>query len=197
MHAVVRPALTPVRASPDARAEQTSQELMGAVIQVLEQDGDWVLIRGEDHYEGWVHTGGLILGDASQAEAWWDDAGGLLAVALDATLGDGEGSELPRLPWGARVSVRGTRVVTPDGREGRISTGRVLDWAELGPRFPQEGPAVVSTAREWLGAPYVWGGRTRWGTDCSGLVQAVYRLHGFLLPRDSYQQAFLRKAGPC
>ncbi len=37
--------------------------------------------------------------------------------------------------------------------------------------------------------PYLWGGRTRWGSDCSGFVQAVYRVHGFLIPRDSHQQA--------
>src|SRR5690606_33138723 len=58
-------------------------------------------------------------------------------------------------------------------------------------RFPRIGAAVVATAREWRSAPYVWGGTTPWGVDCSGLVQSVYRLHGIDMPRDSDQQARL------
>ena len=63
----------------------------------------------------------------------------------------------------------------------------VLSWVTSDHVIPPS--ELVATARRWLGTPYVWGGRTCWGTDCSGYVQAVYRLHGFLLPRDSYQQA--------
>jgi len=48
---------------------------------------------------------------------------------------------------------------------------------------------VVCTARRWLGTPYVWGGVTPAGADCSGFVQSVYRLHGIALPRDSDLQA--------
>ncbi|UCF19205.1 MAG: C40 family peptidase [Gemmatimonadota bacterium] len=196
MHAVVKAALTPVRASPDVKAEQTSQEVMGSVLRILEESDDWVRVRGEDNYEGWVHGGGLIVGGGERAEAWWDDLGGQPAVALDCTIKIAGGVALLRLPWGARVALRDEGAVLPDGREGRVSDGRVLSWTKLGARFPQDGAAVVGTAREWQGAPYVWGGRTRWGTDCSGFVQAVYRLHGFLLPRDSHQQAEIGELVP-
>ncbi len=188
MHALVRAALTPVRAEPDVRAEQVSQELLGAGLKVLERRAEWTLIRGEDDYEGWVHLGGLILCNAQHAEAWWDDLGGRPAVVLDGIVSDESGRALVRLPWGARVASDGHTIRLPDGRTGRISEGRVVNWSELGDLFPQSGSAVVDTAREWLGVPYVWGGRTRWGADCSGFVQSVYRLHGFLLPRDTYQQ---------
>lgn len=189
MHALVTTPLAAVRARPDVRAEQVSQEALGAVLEVLEGTADWARCRGEDGYEGWLNRGGLRLCEAEQAEAWWDEAGGRPALVLDATLVDERGLVCARLPWGARVALSGSRAVLPDGRGGRLDAGDWVVWDKLGDRFPQDGPAVVATARRWLGTPYLWGGRTRWGADCSGYVQAVYRLHGFLLPRDSHQQA--------
>ncbi len=189
MHAIVRAALAPVRAAPENRAERVSEELMGAVLEVLERNGDWARCRGEDGYEGWLHVGSLLLRRAEEAEAWWDGLGGVPVLALDATLTDEAGHLLGRVPWGARLAMVGSQVRLPDGRTGKFAEGLWAGWSELGSRFPQDGEAVVATARAWMGVPYVWGGRTRWGTDCSGYVQSAYRLHGFLLPRDSYQQA--------
>jgi hypothetical protein len=171
------------------RAEQSSQELLGAVLQVSERRGEWARVAGEDGYEGWVQEGGLIFCSATAAEAWWDDAGGHPAVALDATLADEASRVIARLPWGARVAVAEGMVRLPDGRGGHLHEGQLVAWGERARDFPAEAPAVVTTGWRWLGVPYLWGGRTRWGADCSGFVQAIYRLHGFVLPRDSHQQA--------
>lgn len=188
IRAVVTAALTPVRAEPSVRAEQVSQELLGGVLRVLDRSGDWALVAGEDDYEGWVNIGSLVMCDGQAGEAWWDDLGGLPGIALYGALVDDEGDPLMRLPWGARVAVAGGVIGLPDGRTARLGEGHVLPWLELSRSFPASGLAAASTARLWLGTPYVWGGRTRWGADCSGLVQAIYRTHGFLLPRDSRQQ---------
>ncbi len=189
MKAVVAMALAPVRSDPNVRAELVSQEPLGAVLAVLEKRDDWVRCRGEDGYEGWLHSGGLLIRAADQAEAWWDDAGGKPALALDATLVNESGRVRLRLPWGARIAVDGTTAKLPDGRSGRLAEGRWVLWQDVASHYRQDGTAVMATAAEWHGVPYLWGGRTRWGVDCSGFVQAAYRLHGFLLPRDSDQQA--------
>jgi cell wall-associated NlpC family hydrolase len=188
--AVVKTPLTPVRAEPSVRAERVSEELLGAVLAVLERRDDWARVRGEDDYEGWVHSGGLILSEAARAEAWWDESGGRPGLALDLELRDEEGKPVVRLPWGARIAVEGDLVHLPDGRRGQVAAGDWSLWEDpAGARFPREGAALAATAREWAGVPYIWGGRTRWGADCSGMVQMLYRTHGVLLPRDSYQQA--------
>jgi hypothetical protein len=49
--------------------------------------------------------------------------------------------------------------------------------------------SIVETANAYLGAPYLWGGKSVWGIDCSGFVQVVFSIHGIVLPRDAYQQA--------
>ncbi len=187
-HAIVRTALASVRADANLRAELTSQEPLGSVLEIRERRDEWVHCRGEDGYEGWVGVGGLLLRSAERAQAWWDDLGGVLAVAHDATVVDDSGAPVARLPWGARVALLGSVVRLPDGRDGRLGAGRLIPWEEAASGFPREAPAVMETASGWMGVPYLWGGRTRWGADCSGFVQAVYRTHGLVLPRDSYQQ---------
>jgi cell wall-associated NlpC family hydrolase len=71
-----------------------------------------------------------------------------------------------------------------------IDQGEAVTLGELHRRFAPDPAAAAETARLLFeGAPYVWGGVTPWGADCSGLVQTAYRLHGLMLPRDAWQQA--------
>ncbi len=77
----------------------------------------------------------------------------------------------------------------PDGRHGELGTGELVEADRLADRFPPRGESVVRTARRWTGTPYIWGGVTPAGADCSGFVQSVLWMHGVALPRDSDQQA--------
>ena len=51
--------------------------------------------------------------------------------------------------------------------------------------------SLEEIALSFLNSPYLWGGKTKFGTDCSGFVQSVFKIHGKILPRDSYQQALI------
>jgi hypothetical protein len=183
--ALVRAAVAPLVAGPEVSAAIVSQAVLGQRLAPLRIFGRWLQCRSEDGYIGWVHRGYLCPVSEVEATEWEVGSGGELAVSLGATLLDLDGGVIARLPWGARVVVEEARTARlPDGRRGTID-GEVVPLSELPADFPAEGAAVVATAGRWVAAPYLWGGITPAGVDCSGLAQAVYRMHGILLPRDS------------
>ncbi|MGQ0562633.1 MAG: C40 family peptidase [Gemmatimonadota bacterium] len=189
-HAVVSAALAPVYADSDLPAPQITQAVLGERVDPLERNGAWCRVRLEDGYVGWVHAGYLQFGSRDWAYAWERGTRGEPVVSLGSELLDDAGRVFARLPWGARVVRLGPeQFELPDGRRGSIGAGEVVDVDRLADWFPARGDSVTRTARRWIGAPYLWGGVTMAGVDCSGLVQAVFWLHGIALPRDSYQQS--------
>jgi len=176
----------PARKESDHRAEMVTQWLCGEALEVLERHGtghgDWVRCRGGDAYVAWVPDGALIF----RVDSWEETAAWSLGVPIC-----GPEAEHGYLPWGARVQLCGDgSVELPAGKVVRPSQADgIVSLEERSRRFPPTGEAVLGTARGWAGVPYVWGGRTDMGADCSGFVQAVFAIHGVALPRDSELQA--------
>lgn len=209
--AVVRVAWTPGRREPSHRSELVTQWLCGERLAIEEENEDgWVRVTGPDGYASWVDRGGLVrLGDAD-ADRWEEEADRIsLGTELQAVHGEGEsggagGGEArpapPRyLPWGARVAApegdresadhRGHLRLPGGTRAVAAAPDRLVAREECVLRFPPRADALLATAAAWIGVPYLWGGRTREGADCSGYLQAVLALHGRPLPRDSDLQA--------
>ena len=188
-YALVRAAMVPLLASPIVSAAIVSQAVLGQRLTVLRELGRWLNCRAEDGYLGWVHRGYVSRCSEVEARAWEVGSGGEMCVSLGAVVRAPGGEVLARLPWGARVFGEEDGMVRlPDEERGRVE-GEVIPLTSMPARFPARGDAVVETATQWMGAPYLWGGVTPDGVDCSGLAQAVYRTHGILLPRDSDLQA--------
>ena len=188
--ALVRAPIAPVYRRPTMNSTQLTQFVMGSRLILLSGRRRFWRVRGEDRHVGWVHDGYLERGEADWALAWERSEGGEAAVSLGAELVDEDNRTFARLPWGARVTRPAPgRVLLPDGRSGRVGQGDLVPLHRLRDRFPPRGESMSRTARLWLGAPYLWGGVTVHGVDCSGFVQSVYWMHGVALPRDSDMQA--------
>lgn len=152
---------------------QISQRLSGHEVELLDEQDDWYLARGVDGYEGWIHRGFLSAASPSHR-----GSGELPRISLGCVTRTPEGTRR-RLPLGARLSA-----------EERVKSGEALTDVELATRFPRDPGAITRSALELFeSAPYLWGGVTPWGADCSGFVQTIYGLHGVHLPRDAWQQA--------
>jgi hypothetical protein len=184
--AVVTASLAPLLERATVRAPRVNEALQGEPLTLLERREDWLHVRVGDGYVAWTHSGYLRVGTTDWFEDW-------LRRATIRSLGcelEHQGERL-RLPIGARLAPRregGGLVECADGRLARILAGVVRSEFEL--HAEARLMAAPELALRWFGgAPYLWGGRTEWGVDCSGLVQAVYAARGVALPRDSDQQS--------
>lgn len=170
--AVVVSAVAPLHAEPRIASPQISQRLAGERVEVIDWESDWLLVRGRDGYEGWMHSGYLQPSHTGPERR----QGG--RVSLGSIVRGSDGVVRP-LPLGAALA-----------RDDEVVDGEVMPSADLERRFPPEPDAIADTARRYfVGASYQWGGVTPWGADCSGFSQSIFALHGITLPRDAWQQA--------
>jgi cell wall-associated NlpC family hydrolase len=187
--AIVTLAAVDLRRRPDHRSELRSQLLMGETVRVLESAsrGRWWRVENhDDGYQGWVRTWGLLGVSSATALKWRRQARarGVWSFAEIRTR-PGGGERISPLFWNGRVVAgaragRWRRVSLPDGRRGWIES------AALG--GDRSSTRIEVRLQDLLGTPYLWGGRTPLGFDCSGFVQQVLREQGYRLPRDADQQ---------
>ena len=197
--------LAHVRAEPRHAAELVTQMILGEDALVLSARDPWLHVRLADGYTGWIHQGSVVRSDVDDLEVFArtlagparEDPGAWIVVARGQVLRQGPDRNSPQvadLVQGGRVRVedfgRGVLGATlPDGTTGWLDRQAALPATRLAERFPPTGEALVEHAADFLGLPYLWGGTSEKGFDCSGLVQRIYGLHGIRLPRDAAPQS--------
>jgi gamma-D-glutamyl-L-lysine dipeptidyl-peptidase len=188
--AVVRVPVTPLTAIRSLRSEQVSQAILGTPVHVREQGAHWCRVETPDTYQGWVPRRVLSPSTASGTRE------ALLIRELWANLRAGPDSRLPalltayigtRLPR-AECQGRWVGLELPGGGTGWVEEHRVSSERPCQGEWVREAAAILATAERFLGVPYLWGGGTPVGIDCSGFVQLVFGLHGLALRRDTTEQ---------
>jgi cell wall-associated NlpC family hydrolase len=182
---IVNTGVSPLRGEPDDSAELVDEAQYGELMTRLGERGEWTYVQGPDLYFGWMLAAHLTEYRTPQAVVV------ALPLARAHAAPSADALVVDELPAGAPIV---TREREGDWwRVGRHPGAYVLidDTVEvvtLPQRFPTPDD-LVATAESFLGAPYLWGGTTANGIDCSGLTQQVYRLNGVGLDRDADQQA--------
>lgn len=205
---LVNRAVTDLRCAPSARAERASQALLGEAVRVLDTDDDWAFVRMEkDGYLGWIHADALKVCTHSEVRAYQEACNALVLAetatayfdmsqlnTIRTTAGDGNWSEeVGKLPFGVAVPVIQRRNMRsalrlPDGSIWWVFDADLLPTRDR-PQPDTDGiTRTLALIRRFVGIPYMWGGRTPFGYDCSGLAQAFYGFMGISIPRDSDQQ---------
>lgn len=183
MFGICNLAMIPLRFEPSDKSEIVSQILFGEHFEILEQVQQWSRIKLQyDAYEGWIDAKQYqILSEVNYNQLSND------AIILSADLIEyitGDGNMLLPIPLGSSLSFLNHIDINKNNYdfEGNKTNG-IKDKKHL-----------LTTAYSYLNAPYLWGGKTPFGIDCSGFTQMVYKLNGYKLLRDASQQAMQGEA---
>jgi len=192
---VVATNLTGLYAGPSFLAEQVSQLLNGWPVEALMEEGRWCFVRLPDGYLGWTYLPYLtdkaiaalthiVCEPVSELRA----APSVEAPLVNRILG---GTALT-----AEIEGRWTRIVLAGDpltllrpeTHGWLLAGDLRAWSAMPVDAASRRRQIIGDATRFIGVPYLWGGCTALGIDCSGFAQLLHRLSGLIIPRDADMQ---------
>ncbi|MEQ8169188.1 MAG: LysM peptidoglycan-binding domain-containing protein [Candidatus Eremiobacterota bacterium] len=183
--AIIQETVATLKGKPSEDGETVTQTVMGDIVSIKEISGDWYFIRTPEGYFGWVTENSLspvtdgnskkiiisaLMADIACMPEENSDYCGHAVMGSNLTFIKKEGQ------W--------VEVMLPSGHKGWIKEEQVL----FKPKAPQNQEEIVKTAKMYLGVPYLWGGTTPLGVDCSGFIFTVYKMNGYIIPRDAESQ---------
>jgi cell wall-associated NlpC family hydrolase len=185
---------------PEHKAEMGTQVLMGDVIRVWKRTTNavfaWYLVQSADNYLAWLQKGTFVRCTREQVEAW--NSSPLLIVTafedriLEQPLPDAQPvSDVVVCDLVRKTGEEGEwyKVEVPDQRAGFLPKKAAEDYAAWKQARQPTAENIERTARQFIGRPYLWGGNSPKGFDCSGFTKTVFYLNGIALQRDSSNQA--------
>lgn len=186
MFGICNQSIVPCRKEPAHRSEMVTQLLFGEHFTILSETEEWLHIRTAfDNYDCWISNKQALLIKPASFEQLEKVRQPLAAGVIQPLLHKNSGSQLT-LVQGSTLPFLQGRSFSLESQEYEYTGEHILPAPE---KISAAG--LTASARAFLNAPYLWGGRTLFGIDCSGFTQMVFKLNGFKLLRDAWQQAEL------
>lgn len=174
----------PVRKSADHCSEMVTQLFFGESFEIIEYQNNWIFIKIHyDNYQGWIHhLQYLTLNKDNFAE--FKKQSKVLIYNNSSHLTEISSGKLIHLLLGFTIPL--------PNHSNNLTIGNT-EFHLNGEYFTPDShkKEIIKFAANYLNVPYLWGGRTQFGIDCSGFTQMVYKLAGIILPRDASQQALI------
>lgn len=179
-YGIAKLSVVPIRKETAHRSEQVSQLLFGEIYEVIGQQGNWLNIRCHfDNYQGWIDENQHYeLSDRDFNQIAGNDPG----VAIELVSGASSSHQSISI-------VAGSSLPFFDGMNFKIGKEKFIYNGQAVQSDAKNVSMFERVALKYLNAPYLWGGRSPFGIDCSGFTQVVYKSIGVKLLRDAYQQA--------
>ena len=194
-NAVVKNSVANIRSNPGHSAELATQATLGTPLKVLKKDDNWYLVQTPDDYLAWVDSGGIVLMSDEELATWKATEKVVFLEPFGASYEKpNSGSQtVSDLVAGDILELKGEKngffeVQYPDGRTAYIVKDQAQKYKEWLKSLDQTEESLVSTSKKLMGLPYLWGGTSPKGVDCSGYTKTVFFLNGMVIPRDASQQ---------
>lgn len=185
-----------VRGNPRHPAELVTQAMMGMVVKLLKKQGVWYYVQLPDKYLGWLEESAMKVTTEAGVDAWKSAPKVIATTHFTMVREQPNAASLPvrdAVAGALMKQIRATgpwvAVELPDGCAGYIEKSNVDEYGHWKKTRKLIGENIERTAKTFLGVPYLWGGTSPKGMDCSGFTKIVYRLNGLELLRDADQQA--------
>lgn len=199
-YAVVNNSVANIRSAPRHSAELATQAILGTGLKVLKIEGDFYRVQTPDQYISWVDHGGVQLMTQEEYDNWSTAPKMIYLKTFGHVYAskDNEFQTRGDLVLGSLLKLTGKdekyfEVAYPDGRIGYVRRDEAevyLDWLDELIPSPDR---LELYARSLLGSPYLWGGTSSKGMDCSGFTKTAFRMNGLIIPRDASQQILAGK----
>jgi len=188
---IIRTTFSNVHEKPTFSSQVVTQGIAWEKAELLNQDGDWLNVRLPDGYEGWIQNFTTLEMDDGKYEKYQSLAQRIMDFPFGRLMND-NGEFVGETVMGGCYPVPEEHpdcVILPSGEQGCVR-GQKLETVHT------TRARVVALAAEMMGTAYLWGGKTEYGTDCSGLVQCCFGIESILLPRDAREQIKVVKDHP-
>jgi len=193
--AIARNSVINIRSKPKHSAELGTQGLLGMPLNVLDKKGDFYRVQTPDNYISWVDKGGITRMNKEIFDQWnfrkkiiftknfgyvYADKSENSSIISDITLGG--------ILKYKSLDSRFYEVEYPDKRKGFIKKEEAIIYESWIQNLSPTKENIETIAKKMDGFPYLWGGTSSKGMDCSGYTKMVYFMNGFIIPRDASQQ---------
>lgn len=187
-----------IRVQPDHKAELTTQATMGTPLYLLKKQRGWYLVQTPDKYIGWVDAGAIHLMNKEHQMKWTLAQHVLFTAPYGIAYADTNATQpISDLVYG-NIMIQGNstangflQVIFPDGRSAYVNSSDCMNYTNWQLSRNPIAENIVASAKKLLGIPYLWGGTSFKGVDCSGFTKTAYFMNGLILPRDASQQVAL------
>lgn len=196
LYGIVNHSVVPMNTNPRFSAEMTTQALLGMPVRILENDS-WLRVQMPDDYIAWT-VSGYIRPVSREEYNNWITAPKVIYLSHygnSYSKPDILSEPVSDLVSGCMIRMDGEvgnfyKVGYPDGRIGFILKKEAKPVDEWLKEIDLSAESLIRTAHSLNGVPYLWGGTSAKGVDCSGFIKTITFLHGLILQRDASQQAY-------
>ncbi|SKB74956.1 C40 family peptidase [Daejeonella lutea] len=186
------------RYAPSHSAEMATQSILGTPVKILKKERGYYFVRTPDNYLSYSETAGITAMTKAEFEAWQSSDKIVYTDIYGQAFSDPSETSSPisDLVSGNILQLLGTangfyKVAFPDKRTAYIPMSTAQSFSQWEKRPNPSADQILKSARTMLGVPYLWGGTSTKGVDCSGFTKTSYFLNGVVLPRDASQQALV------